>query len=73
MVVLEILRAAKIVRAMQQAQAIEKGAVGLEGEMIDAPMLKQVCGDEQPSFGMLSPPSGRKDNSDSNGCWFGDT
>lgn len=38
----EILRAAKIVRAMQQAQAIEKGAVGLEGEMIDAPMLKQA-------------------------------
>lgn len=39
---LEILRAAKILRAMERAHAAEKGAVGLEGEMIDAPMLKQV-------------------------------
>jgi hypothetical protein len=38
----EILRAAKILRSMALAHASEKGAVGLEGEMIDAPMLKQV-------------------------------
>ena len=38
----EILRAAKILRSMALAHVSEKGAVGLEGEMIDAPMLKQV-------------------------------
>jgi len=38
----EILRAAKILRAMERAHAAERGAVGLEGEMIDAPMLKQA-------------------------------
>lgn len=27
---------------MELAHASEKGAAGLEGEMIDAPMLKQV-------------------------------
>ncbi|KAF8895283.1 Pyruvate/Phosphoenolpyruvate kinase-like domain-containing protein [Infundibulicybe gibba] len=32
----------KILREMQRAHASEKGAVGLEGEMIDAPMLKQA-------------------------------
>lgn len=42
MIGLEILRAAKILRAMEHAHASEKGAVGVEGEMIDAPMLKQV-------------------------------
>lgn len=36
------MRAAKIVHAMAQAHGNERGAVGLEGEMIDAPMLKQV-------------------------------
>ncbi|KAG6832008.1 hypothetical protein H0H92_006044 [Tricholoma furcatifolium] len=38
----EILRAAKILHGMQMAHAAAKGAVGLEGEMIDAPMLKQA-------------------------------
>jgi citrate lyase beta subunit len=42
MIVLEILRAAKIVEAMKCAHASEKGAIGLQGEMVDAPMLKQV-------------------------------
>ncbi|KAF8827479.1 hypothetical protein HHX47_DHR4000125 [Lentinula edodes] len=38
----EILRAAKILRGMQVAHASQKGAIGLDGEMIDAPMIKQV-------------------------------
>ncbi|TFK40681.1 Pyruvate/Phosphoenolpyruvate kinase-like domain-containing protein [Crucibulum laeve] len=38
----EIVRAAKILREMQRAHAAEKGAVGLDGEMVDAPMLKQA-------------------------------
>ena len=38
----EILRAVKILHGMQAAHAASKGAVGLEGEMVDAPMLKQV-------------------------------
>ncbi|KDQ25936.1 hypothetical protein PLEOSDRAFT_32314 [Pleurotus ostreatus PC15] len=38
----EILRAAKIVHAMKAAHASQQGAVGLEGEMIDAPMIKQA-------------------------------
>lgn len=38
----EILRAAKILHQLKLAHAAERGAVGLEGEMIDAPMLKQV-------------------------------
>jgi citrate lyase beta subunit len=37
-----MLRAAKIIHQMEMAHASQKGAVGLEGEMIDAPMLKQV-------------------------------
>lgn len=44
----EILRAAKILHRMNIAHSHEKGAFGLEmegggKEMIDAPMLKQVC------------------------------
>lgn len=46
----EVYRAAKIVHQMAQAHASEKGAIGLDlgdgqdgKEMIDAPMLKQVC------------------------------
>lgn len=39
---LEILRAAKIVYGMEQAHRSQKGAIGLDGEMIDAPMIKQV-------------------------------
>jgi len=38
----EILRAAKILHQMKAAHASQKGAIGLEGEMIDAPMIKQV-------------------------------
>lgn len=38
----EILRAAKILHQMRLAHDAERGAVGLEGEMIDAPMLKQA-------------------------------
>ena len=39
---LEIIRAAKILHSMASAHSEAKGAVGLDGEMIDAPMLKQV-------------------------------
>jgi len=38
----EIVRAAKIVREMRSAYELERGAIGLDGEMIDAPMLKQA-------------------------------
>ncbi|THV00864.1 beta subunit of citrate lyase [Dendrothele bispora CBS 962.96] len=38
----EILRAAKILYQMKDAHASQKGAIGLEGEMIDAPMIKQA-------------------------------
>jgi len=38
----EILRATKILHQLGLAHGTERGAVGLEGEMIDAPMLKQV-------------------------------
>ncbi|KIY71200.1 beta subunit of citrate lyase [Cylindrobasidium torrendii FP15055 ss-10] len=38
----EILRAAKILYQMELAQANRRGAIGLEGEMIDAPMIKQA-------------------------------
>ncbi|KAJ3715530.1 Pyruvate/Phosphoenolpyruvate kinase-like domain-containing protein [Lentinula raphanica] len=37
----EILRAAKILHGMEAAHASQKGAIGLDGEMIDAPMIKQ--------------------------------
>lgn len=41
----EIKRAAKILDAMHLAHEVKLGAIGLEGEMIDAPMIKQVyCG-----------------------------
>jgi len=39
---IEIIRAAKIIHAMKLAYQSEKGAIGLDGEMIDAPMIKQV-------------------------------
>ncbi|KAM6494139.1 Pyruvate/Phosphoenolpyruvate kinase-like domain containing protein [Amanita muscaria] len=38
----EIDRAAKIVHAMKLAHSSQKGAVGLDGFMIDAPMIKQA-------------------------------
>ncbi|KAJ3830638.1 citrate lyase beta subunit [Lentinula raphanica] len=38
----EILRAAKILHGMEAAHASQKGAIGLDGEMIDAPMIKQA-------------------------------
>jgi len=34
--------AARILKAMNEAQSISEGAVGLDGKMIDAPMVKQV-------------------------------
>ncbi|KAK1236258.1 hypothetical protein PQX77_000492 [Marasmius sp. AFHP31] len=39
---LEITRAAKILHKMESAHASQKGAIGLDGEMIDAPMIKQA-------------------------------
>ncbi|KAG7089746.1 hypothetical protein E1B28_011400 [Marasmius oreades] len=38
----EITRAAKILHQMKSAHASQKGAIGLDGEMIDAPMIKQA-------------------------------
>ncbi|RXW24505.1 hypothetical protein EST38_g1365 [Candolleomyces aberdarensis] len=39
----EILRAAKILKGLKNAHISEaKGAIGIDGEMIDAPMLKQA-------------------------------
>ncbi|KAL0573478.1 hypothetical protein V5O48_008486 [Marasmius crinis-equi] len=38
----EITRAAKILHQMKTAHASQKGAIGLDGEMIDAPMIKQA-------------------------------
>ncbi|KAL0066191.1 hypothetical protein AAF712_006816 [Marasmius tenuissimus] len=38
----EITRAAKILHKMESAHASQKGAIGLDGEMIDAPMIKQA-------------------------------
>ena len=38
----EILRAAIILREMKRAHEEEIGAIGLDGQMIDAPMIKQV-------------------------------
>ncbi|TFK74758.1 beta subunit of citrate lyase [Pluteus cervinus] len=38
----EILRAAKILRQMDESHASGLGAAGLDGEMIDAPMIKQA-------------------------------
>ena len=47
MISAEILRAARIVKKMEQAHGAQRGAIGLElegggKEMIDAPMLLQV-------------------------------
>ncbi|KAF8967068.1 Pyruvate/Phosphoenolpyruvate kinase-like domain-containing protein [Flammula alnicola] len=38
----EIIRAAKILQTMKKAHESQKGAVGLDGYMIDAPMIKQA-------------------------------
>ena len=38
----EIVRAARILKEMQRAHETEIGAIGLDGQMIDAPMIKQV-------------------------------
>ena len=38
----EIVRAARILKEMQRAHEAEIGAIGLDGLMIDAPMIKQV-------------------------------
>lgn len=39
---LEIFHAAKIHSVMKDAHANKKGAVGLEGRMVDFPVLRQV-------------------------------
>ena len=41
--IIEINRSSKILNAMKEAHELQKGAVGLDGTMIDAPMIKQVC------------------------------
>lgn len=38
----EIVRAARILEEMQRAHEAEIGAIGLDGQMIDAPMIKQA-------------------------------
>jgi len=38
----EIVRAAKILKEMQRAHEAEMGAIGMDGQMIDAPMIKQA-------------------------------
>ena len=38
----EIVRAARILKEMLRAHEAEIGAIGLDGQMIDAPMIKQV-------------------------------
>jgi hypothetical protein len=39
----EIMFAARILKAMKEAHSVSQtGAVGLDGKMIDAPMIKQV-------------------------------
>ena len=38
----EIIRAARILKEMKRAHETEIGAIGLDGQMIDAPMIKQV-------------------------------
>lgn len=36
--------ATRILKAMEEAHSVSQtGAVGLDGKMIDAPMVKQVC------------------------------
>ena len=40
--ILEIVRAARILKEMQRAHEADIGAIGLDGQMIDAPMIKQV-------------------------------
>lgn len=71
----EILRAAKILKGMQVAHAASKGAVGLEGEMIDAPMLKQVLFHlyDIESGVNYSTLLGGKHNSSRDGCRFGNS
>jgi len=43
MLFLEIKRAVKILQAMKAAHKSQQGAIALDGQMIDAPMIKQVC------------------------------
>jgi len=40
---LEIKRAVKILQAMKAAHESQQGAIALDDQMIDAPMIKQVC------------------------------
>lgn len=34
--------AARVLKAMKEAQSVSQGAIGLDGKMLDAPMIKQV-------------------------------
>ncbi|KAG6910701.1 hypothetical protein DXG01_008745 [Tephrocybe rancida] len=60
----KILRAARILHGMEAAHAAAKGAVGLEGEMIDAPMLKQFHGNLCARFGTTSERFGMTEKDD---------
>jgi len=58
---IEIIRAAKIIHAMKIAHQSEKGAIGLDGEMIDAPMIKQVSSACRAPTPLLTLPGGKYD------------
>ncbi|KAF8630935.1 hypothetical protein AX17_005292 [Amanita inopinata Kibby_2008] len=65
----EIERAAKIIRAMEVAHGAERGAVGLEGEMIDAPMMKQVKRITYLDKQVVEASAGREDHPNSESSW----
>ena len=67
----EIALAARIVHAMKEAHALQKGAVGLDGQMIDAPMIKQVSGSQVVRrWEVLIERIGGKNYSNRRVCWF---
>ena len=72
---LEIIRAAKILHSMASAHLEAKGAIGLNGEMIDAPMLKQAKTVQSiPQDERLNPYfPGRKYDQHCQKGWFGYT
>lgn len=56
----EIVRAAKILKEMQRAHEAEMGAIGMDGQMIDAPMIKQVIVGPSLLFSVLKPMNSRR-------------
>lgn len=55
---------------MREAHASEKGAIGIDGEMIDAPMLKQVRPEVQFHHSHVTePPIGGEDHCSRRSCW----